>query len=118
MTTLSKERGYGEAGGEGLYSSVTIIESLTHRIAVPPLPQAGEGCHRLLFRGQIKCPNLSFRACSLGYTISPLGGWEMIGRCTSLAGVLKKAFCHAGAQRSIALRFLKTQKADPSLHSG
>ena len=54
---LSSAKGYGEAGGEGLFSSVTMSESLTHRFAVPPLPQAGEGCHPLLFRGQIKCPN-------------------------------------------------------------
>jgi hypothetical protein len=43
-TALSKGRGPGEAGGEGLFSSRKISESLTHRFAVAPLPRAGEGC--------------------------------------------------------------------------
>jgi len=43
---------YGEAGGEGLFSSSKVSESLTHRFAVPPLPQAGEGCCQLTFHGQ------------------------------------------------------------------
>jgi hypothetical protein len=47
---LSEGRGYGEAGGEGLFASCQISESLTHRFAVPPLPQAGEGCCQLIFR--------------------------------------------------------------------
>jgi len=65
ITALSKGRVYGEAGGEGAFPSVTISESLTHRFAVPPFPQAGEGCHPLLFRGEIECPNSSQQACSL-----------------------------------------------------
>ena len=54
ITALSEGRGYGEAGGEGLSSSCKINESLTHRFAVPPLPQAGEGCCQLIFRRQTK----------------------------------------------------------------
>ena len=42
-------RGYGEAGGEGLFCRRRISNSLTHRYAVPPLPQAGEGCCQLSF---------------------------------------------------------------------
>jgi len=37
ITALSKGRGYGEAGGEGFFSSVTTSESLTRRFAAPPL---------------------------------------------------------------------------------
>jgi hypothetical protein len=37
ITPLSEGRGYGEAGGEGFFSSGTTNESLTHRYAVPPL---------------------------------------------------------------------------------
>jgi len=71
---LSSAMGYGEATGKGLFSSVSISESLTHRFAAPPLPQAGEGCHPLLFRGQIKCPNSSRRACALRQPgVRPLG---------------------------------------------
>ena len=44
ITALSEGRGYGAAGGEGLFSSCKFSRSLTHRCAVPPLPQAGEGC--------------------------------------------------------------------------
>ena len=29
-----------------------VSESLTHRFAVPPLPQAGEGCYQLIFRSR------------------------------------------------------------------
>jgi hypothetical protein len=29
-------------------------QSLAHRFAVPPLPQAGEGCGQLIFRAQTK----------------------------------------------------------------
>ena len=54
ITALAEGRGYGEAGGEGLFSSCKIRESLTHRFAVPPLPQAGEGYRQLIFRGQVK----------------------------------------------------------------
>ena len=54
ITALSRGRGYGEAGGEGLFCSCKISESLTHRCAVPPLPQAGEGYCQLIFRGQDK----------------------------------------------------------------
>jgi hypothetical protein len=52
ITALSEGRGYGEAGGEGLFSSCMSSESLTHRFTVPPLPQAGEGCYQRIFRGQ------------------------------------------------------------------
>jgi hypothetical protein len=54
MMALSEGRGYGEAGAKALFSSCEISESLTHRFAVPPLPQAGEGCCQLIFRGQTK----------------------------------------------------------------
>ena len=54
ITALSEGRGYGEAGGEGLFASWQISESLTHRFAVPPLPQPGEGCCQLIFRCQSK----------------------------------------------------------------
>ena len=40
--------------GEGLFSSRRIGESLTHRFAVPPLPQKGEGCCQLIFCSQAK----------------------------------------------------------------
>ena len=43
LSSESQARGYGEAGGEGLLCSFRISQSLTHRFAVPPLPQAGEG---------------------------------------------------------------------------
>ena len=62
ITTLSRGRGYGEAGGEGLFCSRKISDSLTHRCAVPPLPQAGEGCCELIFRGQAKMYKLQSRA--------------------------------------------------------
>ena len=52
ITALSEGRGYGEAGGEGLFAWWQISESLTHRFAVPPLPQAGEGCCQLTVLGQ------------------------------------------------------------------
>ena len=54
ITALSEGRGYGEAGGEGLFSSSKISEALTHRFAVPPLPQAGEGCCQPIIRRQTK----------------------------------------------------------------
>jgi len=38
--------------GEGLFAWWQISESLTHRFAVPPLPQAGEGCCQLTVLGQ------------------------------------------------------------------
>jgi len=37
-----------------LFSSSKISEALTHRFAVPPLPQAGEGCCQLIFHLQTK----------------------------------------------------------------
>jgi len=43
ITALSEGRGYGEAGGEGLFASWQISESLTHRFAVPPSPATGRG---------------------------------------------------------------------------
>jgi hypothetical protein len=54
ITALSEGRGYGAAGGEGLFSSYKISRFLTHRCAVPPLPQAGEGCCQPIFRGETK----------------------------------------------------------------
>jgi hypothetical protein len=54
ITAPSEGRGYGEAGGEGLFSSSKISEPLTHRFAVPPFPQAGEGCCQLIFHLQTK----------------------------------------------------------------
>ena len=57
-TALSEGRGYGEAGGEGFFSSCKISESLTHRFAVPPLPQAGEGYCQLIIRAQTKMDTL------------------------------------------------------------
>src|SRR6516164_5868166 len=35
ITALSEGSGYGAAGGEGLFSSCKISQSLTHRVAVP-----------------------------------------------------------------------------------
>ena len=35
ITAISKGRGYGEAGGEGLFSAGTSSESVTHRFASP-----------------------------------------------------------------------------------
>ena len=51
---LSKAKEYGAAGGEGYFFRAANAESLTHHFVVPPLPQAGEGCYRLMFRDQPK----------------------------------------------------------------
>ena len=64
ITALSEGRGYGEAGGEGLFSSSKISEALTHRFAVPPPPQAGEGCCQLIFHLQTKIYKLQGRGFS------------------------------------------------------
>ena len=64
ITALSGGKGYGEAGGEGLFSSSKISEALTHRFAVPPLPQAGEGCCQLIFHLQTKMYKLQDTALS------------------------------------------------------
>ena len=64
ITARSEGRGYGEAGGEGLFSSSKISEALTHRFAVPPLPQAGEGCCQLIFHLQTKMYKLQDTALS------------------------------------------------------
>jgi len=61
ITALSEGRGYGEAGGGGLFSSSKISEALTLRFAVPPLPQAGEGCCQLIFHLQTKMYKLQGR---------------------------------------------------------
>src|SRR5215470_12762724 len=51
----SQARAYGDAGGEGLFSSYRISESLTHpACGIPPHLQAGEGCCQLIFRRQTK----------------------------------------------------------------
>jgi hypothetical protein len=55
ITALSKGRGYGAAGSEGLLSSFKISESLTHpACGIPLLPQASEGYCQLVFRRQGK----------------------------------------------------------------
>src|SRR6516225_6424179 len=59
ITALSEGRGYGDAGGEGLFSSHRISESLAHpACGIPPHPQAGEGCCQLMFRRQTKMNKL------------------------------------------------------------
>ena len=62
ITALSEGRGYGETGGEGLLSSCKVSASLTHGFAVPPVPQAGEGCCQLIFRSQTKMYKLQRKA--------------------------------------------------------
>jgi len=58
ITALSEGRAYGDAGGEGLFSSYRISESLTHpACGIPPHLQAGEGCCQLTFRVRPKCTN-------------------------------------------------------------
>ena len=58
LSVLSEGAEDGEAGGEGLFSSSKISEALTLRFAVPPLPQAGEGCCQLIFHVQTKMHKL------------------------------------------------------------
>ena len=66
ITAPSEGRGYGEAGGEGLFSSCKTSDSLTHpACGIPPLPQAGEGCCQLMFGRQTKMYKLQ--------ALSPLG---------------------------------------------
>ena len=70
ITALSKGRGCGEAGGEGLFSSSKISGALTHRFAVPPLPQAGEGCCELIFHLQTKMFKLQGHGFSLAEAVA------------------------------------------------
>jgi hypothetical protein len=62
--------------GEALFSSCKISESLTHRFAVPPLPQAGEGCCQLIFRPQdqnVQTPGLGIPSLRSGQDLPTLG---------------------------------------------
>jgi len=58
ITALSEGRGYGEAGGEGLFSSCQISESLTHpprREGVRQLGRRSEAIYsQLVAAGHIK----------------------------------------------------------------
>ena len=86
ITALPRGRGYGEAGGEGLFSSVTISESLTPRFAVPPLPQAGEGCHPLLISRSDQMSKLESQGCALRQPGNHVRPEISVGRCGLASG--------------------------------
>jgi len=90
ITALSEGRGYGEAGGEGLFSSITISKSLTHRFAVPPSPASGRGLSSIFISRSDQMSKLHGRALlgptrdlPIAYCPLPIAPLPLLTTCRS-----------------------------------